>query len=86
LQFPIVEFRHLAGQACRLFWGNKPKKQQNSAKGHSSKSLDLTRDLFAVVQLYPKEMCETIKESTNENASKTKHCLLPRALGGWFLL
>jgi hypothetical protein len=85
--FPISEFRHLAGRLAAYLGAKNKKKQQNSANGQSIKSLNLTRDLFPVVQLYPKEMYETIKESTNEiDVSKTKHCLLPRALGRWLLL
>jgi len=48
---------------CDLFLGDKQQNQQNSAKEHAPKSLELTATCSLLSSSIEKEMCETIKEN-----------------------
>jgi len=48
---------------CDSFLGDKQQNQQNSAKEHAPKSLELTATCSLLSSSIEKEMCETIKEN-----------------------
>jgi hypothetical protein len=84
--FPAFEVGTFIRVNLPLFWSKKKQNQQDTAKEHAPKSLKLTGDTFAVVQLYRKKTRDTKGGQNEIYASKTRHRLLPWALGRWFLL